>query len=86
MGNIQFLGIVSNSLIQDKQLAEENLEKLVMDNNMESKEKLAKIKEAIMEYGESVNAIAYWESYVKENITIPGQNQGVQPPAGDNNN
>jgi hypothetical protein len=87
MGNIQFLNIVTNSLVQDKLMAEEELERTVLGKNENTEEKLQQIRCAIKKYGEAVNNLAYWENYVKENITIPGQNvPSENPPSGNNNN
>lgn len=86
MGNAQFIDIVSNSLVQDKLVAEEELGRLVLLEGENTEIKLQKIKDAVAVYGNTVSMIAFWESWIKDNITFRGEdNEGHETPTGNNN-
>lgn len=83
MGNAQFINIVTQSLLSDRLIAEEELGRVLLSENKNSEKKLESIKNALDTYIESTNRIAYWENYISENITIPGQGNNT-PQDGDN--
>jgi hypothetical protein len=83
MGNAQFINIVTQSLLSDSLIAEEELGRVLLSENKNSEKKLESIKNALDTYIESTNRIAYWENYISENITIPGQGNNT-PQDGDN--
>jgi hypothetical protein len=85
MGNAQFLNIVSNSLVQDKLVAEEELGRLILLEDESTEIKLQKIKDAVKVYGDTVSMIAFWESYIKDNITFHGEDKDHETPTGNNN-
>lgn len=84
MGNLQFLDIVTQSYIQDKLIAEEELERTVISDNENSEEKLKNIREALDEYVDSITRLGHWENYIKENIKIPNQEGENEPQSGNN--
>jgi len=71
--SLKTLQIVKNKLLQEKMLAESNIEHLLMDKNLAPEEKSNKI---IMELGklkDSSLKINFWDDFINNNVIIPGE-------------
>jgi hypothetical protein len=87
MSTIKFLEIVRTSYIQDKLMAESELENLITNTTTDPKEKLIKVKEAVRSYTQASLDMASWESFVSSNIIIPKpqtDGDGNNNPEGEN--
>lgn len=86
MSSVKFLEMVGNSLINDKLLAETEIEHLITNKDIEPTTKLELIKKAISRYRNSSLDFTYWEDFVSRNVIIPKQEivDGTNNPNGTN--
>lgn len=87
MSTIKFLDIVRNSLLQDKMMAESQIENIITDTTTDPEEKLRMIKLAVRKYTLSSLDVSSWESFVSSNIIMPEpqkQGEGTNNPEGEN--
>ena len=69
--NRRTLRIVSNDLLQEKILAEANIEHYLMDDSLSPKEKSDKINSELNKLKDASLKLTFWEEFITNNIIIP---------------
>jgi hypothetical protein len=68
--NRRTLRIVSNDLLQEKILAEANIEHYLMDDSLSPKEKSDKINSELNKLKDASLKLTFWEEFITNNIII----------------
>jgi hypothetical protein len=70
------LQIIENELINEKILAESNIEHYLMDVNLSPEDKKTKILNELDKLKDASLKLNYWESFIENNIVI---NNAINP-------
>lgn len=71
--NLRVLQIIKNKLLNQKMLAEGNIEHFLMDVNLTPEEKADKIIQELDNLKNSSQNLDFWEEFIKNNIIIPSE-------------
>lgn len=66
--NIKILQIITNELLQQKIKSETNLEFLLMEKNIEPKQRISNILNELDNLKESSLRINFWEDFIDKNV------------------
>lgn len=69
--NVKTLQIIENELMNEKVLAETNIEHFLMDKNLSPEEKKNKIIMELDKLKDASLKISFWSDYISKNIIIP---------------
>jgi hypothetical protein len=73
--NLRTIQLIKNKLIQQKLLAESNIEHFLLDVNLTPEEKSEKVIQALNDLKNSSSNIEYWDDFIKNNIIIPDEGE-----------
>lgn len=71
--NLRVLQIIKNKLLNQKMLAEGNIEHFLMDVTLTPEEKADKIIQELDNLKNSSQNLDFWEEFIKNNIIIPSE-------------
>lgn len=69
--NVKTLQIIESELMNDKVLAETNIEHYLMDKNLSPEDKKNKIIVELDKLKESSLRLSFWGDFISKNIIIP---------------
>lgn len=69
--NVKTLQIIESELMNDKVLAETNIEHYLMDKNLSPEDKKNKIIVELDKLKESSLRLSFWSDFISKNIIIP---------------
>ena len=69
--NIKTLQIIENELVNDKVLAESNIEYYLMDKNLSPNDKKEKIIGELDKLKEASLRLSFWSDFISKNVIIP---------------
>tara|TARA_R110000803_G_scaffold145818_1_gene211592 strand:- start:1300 stop:1548 length:249 start_codon:yes stop_codon:yes gene_type:complete len=69
--NLKTLQIISDKLLTEKVVSENNIEHYLMDKNLSPREKTSKILEELDSLKDSSLKLSFWEEFINKNVIIP---------------
>lgn len=69
--NIKTLQIIENELVNDRTLAESNIEYYLMDKNLSPNDKKEKIIVELDKFKEASLRLSFWSDFISKNVIIP---------------